>query len=219
MKNIFLFIAFFLFSFLSNAQKIQVKEDKDIIAGNKNPVLVVTIYGAKVSDVEKAWKSLMKSYKASVTNKNEIYANNATITDISAKTIDVYAVADKLDDGVKFTVAIDLGGAFMNSSAHPDQFKAAVKIVTNFAVEQSKIAISAKLDAEKSKQKDLEDNLRDLQKKNDKLHKEIEDYKARIADDEKDLDTNHKDQETATGKIESQKKVVDEFQKKLDSVK
>jgi len=219
MKKITLIIALFLFSFLLNAQEIKVKEDKDIIAGNKNPVLVVTIYGAKVSDVEKAWKSLMKGYKASVTNKNEIYANNATITDISAKTMDVYAIADKQDDGVKLTVAFDLGGAFMNSSAHPDQYKAAVKIITNFAVDQSKIAISAKLDDEKSKQKDLEDNLRDLQKKNDKLHKEIEDYKARIADDEKDLDTNHKDQETTTEKIESQKKVVDEVQKKLDSVK
>jgi len=219
MKKSYLIISFFLFSFLLNAQEIKVTESKENIGGAKNPVLTVIIYDADESTIEKAWKSLMKGYDAKVSTKDGVYANNANISDISAKTIDVYAMTEKQNDGIKLTVAIDLGGAFLSSSAHPDQYKAAEKIVRNFAIDICKKAVQEKLDEAMKQQKGLESNLKDLVKKNDKLHKEIEDYKDRISDDEKDIETNQKDQGTTNNAIDSQKKVVEEIQKKLDKIR
>ena len=67
MKKTFLASVILLTSLFVSAQKIEVKEDNVKIGGAKNPALVVTIYEADKSTVEKAWKSLMKDYGAKVT--------------------------------------------------------------------------------------------------------------------------------------------------------
>lgn len=219
MKKIFFVVFLFAFCHYAKAQEIKVKEDKESIAEGKNPVLTVVIYEADESSVEKAWKSLMKDYGAKVSMKSEIFADNATITDISANTVDVYAYTKKEDDGVKLVVAFDLGGAFVSSSTHSTEYKAAEKIIEKFAIDVSKEAVQDKLDDEKDKQKELESDLADLKKKNEKLHKDIEEYNQKIKDAEEDIITNEKDQEAKTKEIEEQTKVVEAAQKKLDDIK
>jgi hypothetical protein len=208
-----------VFSLYVSAQKIEVKEDKEDLGGGKNPVLTVVIPEADESDVEKAWKSLMKEYNAKVSSKDGIFADNAAITDISANTVDVYASTKKQDDGIKLMVAIDLGGAFISESTHSVEYKAAEKIIEKFATDMAKKAVAKKLEDAKDKQKELEDNLASLVKKKEKLEKEIEDYKKKIANDEEDIVTNKSDQEKAAKLIEEQKKAVDVIQKKLDDIK
>ena len=119
-----LFVAFMVALF-ATAQKIEVKEDKANLGGAKNPVLTVVISEADKSTVEKAWKSLMKDYNAKVSGKDEMFSDNATITDISANTIDVYSTAEEKNSTILFTVAFDLGGAFISSSTHSTEYKVA----------------------------------------------------------------------------------------------
>ncbi len=219
MKKTFLASVILLTSLFVSAQKIEVKEDNVKIGGAKNPALVVTIYEADKSTVEKAWKSLMKDYGAKVTNKDEIFADNATIKDMSANTVDVYATAEEKDNTIVFTVAFDLGGAFVSSSTHSDQYKVAEKLVRKFAVDVSKEAVEAKLAAEKKKQKELESDLADLVKEKAKLTDAIAEYNKKIADAQKKIETNTTDQDAATKAIETQTKAVELVQKKLDSIK
>jgi hypothetical protein len=219
MKKIFFAIVLLAFASHSFSQEIKVKEDKENIADAKNPVLTVVIYEADDSYVEKAWKNLMKGYDAKVSNKSEIFADNAVITEISVNTIDVYAYTKKTDEGVKLIVGFDLGGAFISSSTHSAEYKAAEKILKQFAIDVSKKAVEDKLADEQDKQKDLEGDLSGLKKKNEKLHKDIEEYKQKITDAEEDIITNEKDQETKTKEIEDQTKAVETMQKKLDDIK
>jgi hypothetical protein len=219
MKRTVICLIFILSAWINNAQEIKVKEDKENIGGAKNPVLTVIIYEASESDVEKAWKSLMKDYDAKVSTKDGVFADNAKITEISANTVDVYALTAKTDDGIKLTVAIDLGGVFLSSSTHSAEYKAAEKIIKNFAITVSKKAVEEKLDDASDAQKKLESDLKDLEKKNTRLHNDIEGYKNKITEAEKDIEDNVKDQETTTKSIEAQKKVVEEIQKKLDGIK
>lgn len=220
MKRHIVFAALSIFTLTVTAQKIVVKEDNKKIAGANNPVLVVVISVADQATVEKAWKSLMKDYGAKVTFGNEILAKDATFKDMSNKTVDVYAVDETEKDGsVKFTVAFDMGGAFVSSSNNGDKYKIAEKLVREFAVDVSKDAVSDKLKDEKKKQKAYENNLSDLQKAENKLEKEIADYQERIKEDQKDIETNKSDQEKATKQIEDQKKVVSTVQDKLDAIK
>lgn len=219
MKKIILASIVIAFSFNLNAQEIKVKEGKEKIAEGTNNALSVIIYEADESLVEKAWKDLMKGYNAKVSNKSEIFADNASIPDISENTVDVYAYTKKDDDGVKLIVAFDLGGAFVSSSTHASAYKAAEKIVNNFAIDVCKKAIQKKIDAAVEVQKDLEEDMASLKKKNEKLHKDIEDYKKKISEAEEDIVDNERAQESKTKEIEDQTKVVKDVQDKLDDVK
>jgi hypothetical protein len=222
MKKLITFIVSVSFSFLLVAQEIEVKETTEKIANGTNPVLTVMVYEVDQTTVEKAWKNLMKDYDAKVTYKSEIFADNAKIDDISAYTVDVYAIAqkeDKKESGIKLIVAFDLGGAFLTSSTHPAAYKAAEKIMIKFAVDISKEAVKEKLEAAQKEQKELESDLLNLKKKNDKLHSEIKDYQDKIASDEKDIVTNLKDQDDAVKAIETKKEAVKAIQKKLDAIK
>jgi hypothetical protein len=208
-----------VFSLYVSAQKIEVKESKEDLGGGKNSALTVIIPDADASDVEKAWKSLMKDYDAKMSNKDGIFADNAAITDISVNTVDVYASTEKKDDGIKLMVAFDLGGAFISESTHSTEYKAAEKIVEKFATEMAKKAVQKKLDDAADKQKELENNLASLVKKKEKLEKDIEDYKKKITSAEEDIVLNKSDQEKAAKLIEEQKKAVEVIQKKLDDIK
>jgi hypothetical protein len=206
-----------LFSFTDKIS-IKVTESNERIGNGKNNALVVTIYDATPDEVGKAWKSLMKDYKAKVTMGDEILADNAVIKDINGNnTIDVYARVEKQKEGeTKLIVAFDLGGAFLNSSDHKDKFNEAKKIVHDFAMNTTKEAIAGQLKIAEKAYSKLEDDQHDLEKQQKKLTSNVEDYKAKIEDYNKkikeaqdDLTKNKTDQDNKKKELDAQKKVVD----------
>lgn len=232
MKTIFLIGAsiVFLIGVITpvSAQKIKIKVDEsnERIGNGKNPALVVNIYDATPDEVESKWKSLMKDYKGKMSTSDGVFADNAVIQTINGNnTVDVYAKAEKVKDGeTKLIVAFDLGGAYL-SSAMNDKLKEAKKIVNDFAVKTTKDAIAGqRKDAEKVLG-NLEDDKKDLEKKQEKLNSNIEDYKAKIEDYNKkikeaqdDLAKNKTDQEKKKGEVDAQKKVVEAVTAKENAV-
>ena len=219
MKTKFILIALLLGVIRLSAQEIVVTEGKADLGGAKNPVLQVTIYESTENDVEKAWKSLMKGYTAKVTSNEVIFSDNAKITELSTNTVDTYAMMSSTDEGVKFSVAIDLGGAFVNSTTHATYYDIAEKMVKDFAVDVCKKAVKAKYEAELAKQKKLENELKDLAKKKEKLANDITEWQKSIANAEKEIEINIKDQESTTTLIQDQAKVVEAVLKKLEGIK
>ena len=203
----------------SSAQKVNIKvsESNERIGSGKNNALVVTIYEATPEEIGSKWKSLMKDHKGKVTMGDEIFADNAVIKTINDNnTIDVYAKIEKVKDGEsKLTVAFDLGGAFLNSSDHKEKFNEAKKIVYDFAVNTTKEAIAGQRKAAEKVLANLNDNQHDLEKQQNKLNSNIEDYKGKIEDYNKkikdaqdNLAKNKTDQDKKKIELDNQKKVV-----------
>lgn len=209
MKKIFTLLAAAAFSLTAFAQKINVSESTESIGGGSNNALVVTIYEADPEAVEKAWKSLMKDKDAKVSTKDGVFADNAMIKTMGNNPIDIYAKVVKLKNNeVKLVVGFDLGGAYLTSGKHPEQYKEAKKMMYDFAVKMTKEAIAGQMKAAEKAHEKLVDQQKDLEKQQKDLEKDIEEYKAKIKKAEEDIVKNKADQEKKKQEIEAQKKVV-----------
>ncbi len=219
--KLFISIAFLLFANFLPAQKpIKVEETKYGFSSGKQNALMVTIYEVPQKTVEKEWTKKMKKYKAKVSNKGgEIFADNALIKDISDNTIDIYAVAKETKDNeIEFYVGFNLGGAYLNSSDHPDKYKVAKNMLIRFSKDMSKEMLEDKIkDQEKILNKKINEKEK-LEKENKKLAKDIENYKEKIKDAEKDIENNKKEKAEKLKEIEAQKKIVDELRDKLKKI-
>lgn len=200
------------------SQKIKVTESEERIGGNKNPALVVSIYDASVDEVTSQWKSLMKDYKGKVSTKDEIFADNAVISMINGNnTIDTYAKIEKVSDTeTKLTVAFDLGGAFLSSTNNKEKFNEAKKLVNDFAVRATKAGIAGLKKVAERQLSNLQDEQRELEKKQERLATNLEEYKQKIADynqkikeAEENTVKNKTDQEKKKQEISVQTKAVE----------
>ncbi|MCB0397815.1 MAG: hypothetical protein KDD36_14280 [Flavobacteriales bacterium] len=207
------------------SQKIKVSETSTKINGGSHNALVVTMNDVSPDDVEKEWKSLMKGYKAKVSSKDEVFADNALIKSISENTLDIYAIAQKKDNTVTLYVAVDMGGAYMSSANHPTEYKVMEKIVYDFAVKTMRETIANELKEEEKLYSKLEKEQSDLEKTDERLHKDIEQYKSEIeklknsiTQAEKDIEQNKKDQEKKKTEVAAQKKVVEAVQAKQKAI-
>ncbi len=220
MKKTILLIALGVCTFqLMGQKKVSVSESNENIGNGKNNSLIVTIYEASASDVEKEWKSVMKNYGAKVSVKKEIFADDASIKAIGPNTVDVYArLEDNKKGAIKFVVAFDLGGAFLSSSQHSSEFKEAKNIVYNFAVKVSKDAVESQLKEAEKVQKKNEKDFDSLVKDKSSLDKDIENYKSKIKSAEESIQKNLKEQETMKKEVEAQKVVLIDLDKKLKAI-
>ncbi len=199
-------LSLFLVSLSSFAQKIKINESDERIGGGKNPALVVSIYEATIEEAGSRWKSLMKDNKAKVSMNDEIFADNAVIKEINDNnTIDIYAKFEKVNDHeIKLTVAFNLGGAFLSSSMNKEKFNEAKKIVNDFAIKTTKEAIAGMRKAEEKKLANMQDEQRDLEKKQEKLASNIEDYKQKIEEYKQKI--KEAEENTTKNKAEQEKK-------------
>lgn len=219
-KLIFLLIAATLtLPVFADGIKIKVEEKSEKINGATHNCLVVTIYDSNPDEIEKEWKSKMKSYDAKVSGKDEIFADNALIKEVSENTCDVYARTEKVSDTeTKFIVGFLLGETWLSSSTNKASFNAAEKIVKEFAVKLSKDGVAEKRKAAEKALDNVKDDQSDLEKKNKNLHEDIEDYNEKIKKAEADIKSNEEEQTKKKAEIEAQQKIVDELKSRENSV-
>jgi vacuolar-type H+-ATPase subunit I/STV1 len=207
-----------LFVLTSFAQKIKVTESDERIGGGNNPALVVNIYNSTADEVASKWKSLMKEYKGKVKMDNEIKSDNTVISTINDNnTIDIYAKIEKGKDNELFlTVAFNLGGAFLSSSNNKDKLTEAKKFIHDFAVNVSKEGVIEQRKEAEKLLTNLQDEEHTLEKKQDRLvsntedyKKKIEEYKQKIKETEDNAAKNKTEQEKKKQEIEVQKKAVE----------
>ena len=220
MKKINLLAPALLISLAATAQKIEVKESNEKIGNGSNNALVVTIYEADPSDIEKEWRSLMKDFNAKTSTKDGVFADNATIKSFGGNgTVDVYAKTEKgKEKETKFIVAFDLGGAYLSSSQHAQQFKEAKKMVNDFALKMTKEAIAGQLKAAQKLLDKLNDNQKDLVDKKRDLEVDIDDFKNKIKKAEDEIAKNKDAQDKKLKEIEAQKKALEEITAKEKAV-
>ena len=201
-------------------KKVKVEETSYSFSTGKQNALSVIVYNADEDAVKKIWSKKMKGFKAKVSKKKgEIFADNALIKDMSENTMDIYAKTEPTKDGnVILYVAFNLGGAYLNSSDHPDMYKKAAKMMERFSKD---ISIEILKDDIKEQEKILKKQVNekeDLEKRNEKLKKDIENYKEKIKKAEKEIEENKKKREEKIKEIEAQQKKVDELKGKLNKI-
>jgi hypothetical protein len=192
------------------AQKIKVSESNEKIGDGSHNSLVVTIYEAVPEEIEKAWKSLMKDYDAKVSVKDGVFADNALFKQMGTNTVDVYARTEKGSaNEVKFVVAFDLGGAYMSSSQHSQQYNVAKDMVENFAKKMTKESITDQLKAEQKIFNKLVSAEKDLVSDQENLSSDIVNWKEKIKKAEEEIVKKKADQEKKKQEIATQQKVLD----------
>ncbi len=199
--------------------KISVDEKNERVGGSSHACLVVIIYDAKADEIEKEWKSKMKGYDAKVTSKDEIFADNALIREISENTCDVYARTEKgaNENETRLIVGFLLGETWLSSSNGPS-YKAAEKIVKDFATKMTKEAVAGSVKAEEKKLEKLQDEQDDLVKKNKDLNEDIVDYQDKIKKAEADIKTNEEEQSKKKAELEVQQKALEAIKARQSSI-
>lgn len=163
-------------------EKIEVAEKTLPIDGKERNCLTVSVKGANVEEVSKAWKKQLKDLKGKVDDKTVIFCDDCKDKSMGDNTFDVYSIVELTrDTSARLAAAFDLGGADLSSAEHPEKYAAAAKIVRAFGVEQAKAVVQGQIDASEKTLKSLEKDLDKLQKDKEKSEKTITDSKGEIA--------------------------------------
>ncbi len=215
MKTISLSILSFLLFFgiltVNAQQKVVINEVLEYMSQGEKTGIEIAIVDALPDDVESSFVKFMKKYKGkAVTSKKsvEIFIDNALIPQMSANTVDVYAIARKADYGTKLSVFVDLGGAFVSSQEHEIAFGSLEALGREFALSEAVRIVEAELKEQEKVMKDLSKELENMIKDKDSYIKEIEKAKALIAQREMDIINNEKAQETKRQQITIQEEIV-----------
>lgn len=217
MKKLFTLIALSL-AYTSFSQ-VDIKETNVNIDGGKNGFEIEIPY-ADTKTTEKELKDLFKSWKGSFSSKGGVMkSDDCKNKDMGENTFDVFGtVASKGDDGSKALIAVDLGGAYLSSSEHSDQFKTMQNILKIWAVKTATIYVSEMEKTEEKILSDKQSELKDLEKNQEKMEKEIEDFKKKIEENEKAIEQNKAEQEKKKEEIKTQEGVVQEVIKKKEGI-
>lgn len=208
-----------LFTAVTINAQVKVEEKSVNIDGSKNG-FYVTIPFASEKQAENALKDELKDWKGKYQTKGFIFVDDCSLKDMGDNTFDVYAKVEANPDGGAFvSVAIDLGGAFLNSGEHGAQFKYIQGRLQSYGVKAAKSAVEDEIKAEEDILKTKQKELSDLESDQAKKEKEIEDYKKKIEENEKAIEESKKNQETKKGEIKEQEVKVQEVIKKKEAIK
>jgi len=203
-------------------RKIEVNETSFGFSTGNQHALYVTVFESSSKDVSKAWQKKLKDFKGKINEKKgEISSDNALIKDFKDNNaVDIYTRFEDTKDGnTKMYVAINMGGAYLSSSDHPDKFKVMKKILYEFAKKMSEEVVNKQIKNASKILAGFESEQKNLEKENERLHKDIENYKEKIKKAEDDIKKNLADQEAKKKELEVQQKAVDALQEKLKGIK
>lgn len=201
--------------------KIEVEEQVVAIDGTSRNSLTVMIPEATDSKaVSKAWTKYLKGWKGKVSDKKFIFADDCKVKEMGDNTFDVYSVVEEAtDEGVKVVAAIDLGGAYLSTADHPEQYPVAQKLVRNFAVDYLKELMLEKIESQQDILGNFQKELSGLQKDKGKLESDIADHEKEVEKLKGEVEKNISNQELKQKEIEGQKAIIRDLQVEVKNIK
>lgn len=220
MKNLFYFAILIITSF-SYSQEIKLEEKYTEFSGVSRNAICVTIPYTTSDFIEKKIKDEMKDWGGKYnSSKGEFLTTQSQIKEVGEKLFDGYAKIISAKDGIVVVAfGFDLGGAFLSSSAHKEQYTSISARIKSFAVRAAKEATEEEIKTQEKLLRTAEKEQETLEKDKVSLEKEIEDAKKRIDEAEKKIEQNKQDQEKKKEEIKNQSFQVQEVSKKLSAIK
>lgn len=213
-------LIFVTFLAIGASAQVSVKEQKVNVDGSKEGFYVSIPYGDQ-KQIEKALKDELKDWKGKYkSEKDYVFVDDCKLKAMGKNTFDVFAkVEANPDGGGNVSIAIDLGGAFLNSSDHGAQAKVINAKLHEFGIKAAKSVVDDEIKAEEKILKEREKELEDLEKEQEKMEKEIEDYKKKIKENEKAIEESKSSQDAKKDEIKTQAEKVKKTEEKKAAVK
>ncbi|MFN6944179.1 MAG: hypothetical protein ACK4ND_04465 [Cytophagaceae bacterium] len=231
MKKILFAFAILLFSFTSNAQKINITESTEEVDKIQRTGLGAIVDLDKKA-LTKSWEKFLKNYGKLESSKGIYTIQLAKIPTISSQPCKIIAEIKSTKKGMLVWWAIDTGTHFVTTSTDKSAYKAAEKLLYDFIYnayvedvnEQVKDAEKAHANSVKSYEKEVKNgeklvsDVEKNRKEKAKLEKALEDNAKEHDQLLKDIEGNKKDQKTASEEAEKMKKAVDVVKAKLNAI-
>ena len=203
------------------SQTVLIEESNASFSTGSKNAIIVTIPYSTVDFVEKKIKDELKSWGGkSNSSKGEFTTTQSQTKELGEKLFDGIAkILDAKDGNIKVAFAFDLGGAFLTSSSHRDQYNAISNKLKLFAINTSKESVSDDLKNQEKTLKEHQKNSESLEKDKLSLESNIVDYKKKIEEALAKIEQNKVDQAKKKEEIKAQEAVVNEVNKKLGAIK
>ncbi len=201
-------------------QPIVISEGVSAFSTGSQNTLSFMVNNANVSDVTKGWQDVLNGWKCKPKGKQEWISKDCKAKTMGERTFYVYSVIEEVaGQGVRLRAAFDLGGAHLSSAAHPEQFKAAEKMLYDLAVEQTRVAVRAEVAAAQKILSDRQAELVALQNTERKLESDIQEYQKKIEESKIGIGASRQAQTTKLSELDAQRAVVRGIEEKLKAIK
>ncbi len=204
------------------AQTMEVKETSFELHNSARPALSIDMPEVSSKTVEKEWKNLMKEYNPeSFKSKKLMFADDASISNISNNPVDIYAKAEEENNTTTLVVVVDMGKAYLNAD-HGEKLVAMKGMLKNFAVSVTKETYGERIKEQEEIVSDLTKDIDKATSKKEDIEKDIKSYEKDLNDDKKELEEQsqsieQKRQNLETGKsLDGKEDMVKELQKDYD---
>lgn len=201
-----------------------VMETEKLMSLGSRPALRVEFLHAKAGKIEDAWSDFLKK-EFDVKSKYNKKTKELLAADVKAPIyggevpVDFYSKVEASGDDVNFTLWIDANAdQFIGKKKEPEKWKEAEALVKRFVKSVRLLTVQNEFADQTDKLRDIESRLKKLQRQNESLKEDIENWKKKIAKAEEDLKNNGAEQVKAGLEIEAQTKAVDAVQKRLVEV-
>lgn len=222
MKLILLLFISLGFNFLAVSQsEIKINESNHSFSTGNQPVIIVNIPYGKKDIVEKEIRSELKNWGGKYdSKKDEMWTIQADPKFMNNRAFDAYAkIVEEKDNQIFVAFAINLGGAYMNSKDHNEQFKAMSQKIKEFAKNTSLKCIDGEMEDQTKILSSLEKEQRSLEKDKKDFEGDIESHKKKIADLENKIKENEKTQASQKETIKAQESKISDIEKRKKGVK
>lgn len=195
------------------AQKTKVQDVTESFGGFTNPGFAVTIMEADADLVEQEWKSFLKSYGGTKSNKGgEIVGKNAKIGALSDAPITIFAkIKERSKTETNFSCAFVINGSYLNPSNDNSKAENCRKMIYDFAVRVSKMGLAEQIKREEKEWNKLSKQQKGLVDDKTGLEKDVVEYQNKIKKAQQDIENNVKDQQAKQKDIDIQKKIIDDL--------
>lgn len=231
MKKSAAFIFALLVINLCMAQKVKVSETSEKIDEIPRTGMS-TLIELDNKKVEKAWEKQLKSYGKVTSSKGTYTIPVANVPGVSSQPCIVTSVVKTSGKGTLIWWSIDMGKEHVTSSGSPSAYKAAEKILNDFAlqcyrddvneqIEEAEKALSSAVKAQEKEVKEGEGLVRDVERnKQEKatLEQKLKQNGEDLIRLQSNIEQNKKDQAAAGQDVEKMKKALEVVKAKLAAV-
>jgi hypothetical protein len=195
--------------------QIKTTEEAITFSNGTHNAIVVTIPNGTREGVNEQLKNELKGWGGKFDeNKGEFSAIGATMKKMGEKPFDGYAKVIENGSVIKVAFAVDLGGAYMNSSDHSEQYKVMLDKAKEFAAKAGTASVNGELKVEEKVLKGLKKEQSGIEKEISKSESSIEKAKKTIADEEKKISDAKNKLDKKKGEVKAQEEKISTIEKK-----
>lgn len=220
-SQIVLFFSLAFVMIVSSLTAQSVEGSYSMSVGTQNGWMI-TIPNSKKSNVEDQWKDFIKTYKGKTKKdkkSDELFTEKAEIPNLSSTSTNVYAKFVQQGNDVVMYSVYDLGGAYLNTQAHPTAAPIASNLVNQFALQVAKNTMTDIIKKEEDKLNDLNKDLKGLQKDKSNYEDDITKAEKKIADSKLKIEKNINDQKLKESDIAKQTTNIQDLKRQLDQLR